>query len=86
MHDETGKAAKFVDSWEDQFKKKKIADSIVVEAKENSMSGHWGRENGNAFLANAGGLTCIFQKMYNVKNVKSAGETGSKDQETDGEF
>lgn len=66
--------------------KKKIADSIVVEAKENSMSGHWGRENGNAFLANAGGLTCIFQKMYNVKNVKSAGETGSKDQETDGEF
>lgn len=66
--------------------KKKIADSIVVEAKENSMSGHWGWENGNAFLANAGGLTCIFQKMYNVKNVKSAGETGSKDQETDGEF
>lgn len=57
-----------------------------MEAKENSMSGHWGRENGNAFLANAGGLTCIFQKMYNVKNVKSAGETGSKDQETDGEF
>lgn len=46
---------------------KKYRGQHCCESQRNSRSGHLGQENVNAFLANAGWLTCIFQKTYSVK-------------------